>query len=112
MTKLENNVKQKLNITKVLTVFTGHVTQETFETLMLDGVTNDLGLAVYTKAAPNQGGNYGLYIYLDPSVDDYESLPEDLVSLINLAIENDCMILCLDSDGMELEGFPIFEWKD
>lgn len=103
---------QKLDITKMLTVSTAHIHYETMDKILEDGTKNDLGLAVYKKSAPS-GENYGVFLYLSPGAaygETNENMPEELAALIKFARDNGCGILCLDSDGMELEGYPTFEW--
>ena len=109
-TKQESRVAQKLDIVKMLTVFTGHVREETFEALRLDGIANEIGLAVYGKDTCDNEACYGLYIYLDKQAVENTNIPEDLKPLIKLAQDNGCEVLCLDSDGMELDGYMVFDW--
>lgn len=106
----ESKVVQKLDITKMLTVSTAHVSEKTFEALKLDGATNEIGLAVYGKSTCDNEVNYGLYIYLDRQAVDNANIPDDLKPLIRLAQDNGCEVLCLDSDGMELDDYEIFDW--
>lgn len=99
-----------LEISKILTVCTGHVSEETYDKLLIDGEKNEIMCPVYTKAAPNGGEDFGLYIYLNPDCVKEGHIPDDLMQLITLAQENDCDILCLDCDGPEVEGLTIYEW--
>lgn len=101
--------KQVLEITKMLTVSTGHVTEETFHALEQDGVTNKIMLPVYSKATPDGDDSFGLYIYITDDCLDWDNIPEDLKPLIKLAQEQGCGVLCLDSDGQELEGYELYE---
>ena len=94
----------------MLTVSTAHVSEKTFEALKLDGATNEIGLAVYGKSTCDNEVNYGLYIYLDRQAVDNANIPDDLKPLIRLAQDNGCEVLCLDSDGMELDDYEIFDW--
>lgn len=101
----------KLEITKMLTVSSAHVTQETFDRLVMDNENNKIGLPVYTKNISNNSENYGLYIYINPDI-NRGIVPSDLMPLIDLAVNNDCDILCLDGDGPELTDYPVFKWED
>lgn len=101
---------KELEISKVLTVSSGHVTENTFEALSLDGLVNEIMLPVYSKSAPGNGEGFGLYVYIEPKCLEQGKIPEDLMPLIRLAQENDCSILCLDCDGPELEGYPVYDW--
>lgn len=102
----------KLDITKMLTVSTAHVTESTFNRLTYDGRANEIKLPVYTKSIPEDEDSFGLYVYLDPNCLKDGKIPEDLMSVIQLAQKNDCGIICLDCDGPEIEELPIYEWKD
>lgn len=101
-----------LPITKMLTVSAYHVTHDTFEALSLDGVMNEIMLPVYEKSAPGNGENFGLIIELEPVCVEQGRIPEDLASIIKLCQENGCQMLCLDFEGRELEGFPVYEWEE
>lgn len=104
----KNRFIQKLDIVKMLTVSTCHVTKKTFDALYQDGITNKIGLPVYGKSTCDNKINYGLYVYLDNA--EKANIPEDLAPLIKLAQDNGCAILCLDSDGMVLDDTEIFDW--
>lgn len=95
-------------IVGMLTVSTSHVSQETYRKLEQDGTRNEIGLPVYAKSAPEDGDCYGLYVYLENI--SWDTVPSDLGHLIKLAQQNGCGILCLDSEGPELENMPKFDW--
>ncbi len=97
-----------LEITKTLTVSTGHVTKDTFKRLLNDGMLNEIGLPVYKKAT--DGDMFGLFVYIEPNCLDYNKIPEDLAVLVKLAQDEGCGILCLDNDGPELENITTYEW--
>ena len=109
--KVFENRPKNLEITRMLTVSTAHVTQDTFERLALDGVRNEIGLPVYTKTSVGDDENYGLYIHISPDI-NLEVIPEDLMSVINLALDNGFDMLCLDSDGPQLENLSVFAWDE
>lgn len=111
----QNSLKQADNglpISRMLTISTGHVTFDTFEALSLDGIRNEIKLPVYSKTAPGNGENYGLLIYIEPGLIDWDSIPKDLVPVLKFSMQNSCGILCLDSDGGEIEELPLYEWEE
>ena len=112
---LKNKTKGKnpaeapeLSMSKMLTISARHVTQDLFEELSLD--TGYYGLPVYAKTAPDNGANFGLLIYLSSNDIIWDEIPTDLKRLIRLARANGSDILCLASDGMELEDYPVYNW--
>lgn len=104
-------VEQPLDIIKMITVSSGHVSEETFEALAMDGIRNKYGLPIYSKSAPGNSEGYGLFIYLTSGcIDEETEIPEELKSLVKLAQDNGCEVLCLDCDGPEIEGIPTYDW--
>ena len=95
-----------MEISKILTLSTAHITESVSEALDNDPNTNELGLTVYKKA------DYGWFIYIPEDYDKTakEGLPECLKACIDLALKNDCNILCLDCDGEEEPTLPTYEW--
>lgn len=95
-----------MEITKMLTLSTGHITENTSILLDAEAVySGDLpGLSVYNK------DEWGWFIYIN--AEDYqserESVPDDLCRCIDLAIENECGLLCLDQDGDRSDLLPWF----
>lgn len=100
---------QKLEITKMLTVSTAHVSKELFENLVLDDACRHICLPVYKKTVPGFG-SVGVYIYIDPGAFEDREVPYGLLPLVKLAQGNGCSVLCLDSDGPVVEGYPVFDW--
>ena len=97
-----------MEITKMLTLSTAHITQNTCKRLETDPDDNNLGLSVYKKA------DYGFFIYL-PAEDEklpshYNSLPEDLYMCLFFAHELGCEILCFDCDGPIEPFLQTYEW--
>lgn len=37
-------------------------------------------------------------------------MPVDLVAVFKMAQQEQCDIICLDCDGMRVEGLPEYEW--
>lgn len=106
----EDEPPVKLDISKMLTVSSAHVSEETFEALSIDELLNEIMLPIYTKNTPDNGSNFGLYIYLDQTCLAQGKIPNDLKPLIELALKNKCDVICLDSDGPELENLPLYNW--
>lgn len=92
-----------LEIDKIVTVSTGHVSKET--AAMLEAGT--VSTATFAK------GEYGWFVYAgsyDENLPNGDTMPAELGALINLAGRNGCVWLVLDCDGPILEGFPTFDW--
>lgn len=92
-------------ISKMMTFGSIHITEKTAELMDLNrdfNVEQLSSLSVYEK------GDYGWIIY----VPEYEVTdgPEDLLRLINIARENGCTWLCIDSDGPEVKDLPKYDW--
>lgn len=100
----------ELDIIKTLTISMYHITRKTYEALLNDGARNKIMLPVYVKGMPNDSKGCGLYIYIERFALRGGNIPEDLMFYIDLAVANDCGILCLDIDGPELEDYKIYEW--
>lgn len=94
-----------MEITKMLTISNGHVSDETWQKLSQQGNsldTYDMGMSVYEM------GGYGFLIccacmYSD---DGLENIPNDLLACMKLAHENGCTWLRLDDDGEIVPGLP------
>lgn len=96
-----------LEITKMLTISTGHVTAKTADLLDAEPFENNLGIPVYEKES------YGWFVYIDANVMktiEQPDFPADLAGCIRLAHENDCSVLCLDQDAEMTLRLPIHEW--
>lgn len=102
---------KNLEITKMLTLSTAHVTEGTFNCIVYEDRLDRMGLPVYMKTTHEDVERYGVFIYLDMDNMNENSIPEDLMRLIDLAWENRCGILCLDSDGPIMEGLTVYEWE-
>lgn len=101
-----------MEITKMLTISTAHITQETAE--LLDKVCKDGGysrLIVYNKVAKYIGGTeeYGWFIYCKVGLPDL-NVPEDLLKVMCFARDNDCDWLCLDRDGDVVDSLDKYKW--
>lgn len=94
---------ESLEISKVLTVSTSHITDYAYERLISD----DCPLAVYKK------GNCGLFVYLPEELDGYfQTVPASVTAVMTYAKANGCSMVCFDSDGPVMSKLPVYEWKD
>lgn len=92
-----------MEITKMLTISNGHVSDETWQRLAreAEGETDKMPMAVYEK------GNYGFLISCACMFnEENEGIPNDLLLCMKLAHECGCMWLCLDDDGELLSCLP------
>lgn len=96
----------KLEITKMLTLSTGHIDIDSAD--YLD--SKDNSLVVYNKG--HKGEEYGWFICICTSTieEDLEDVPEPLENVIRFAISLDCAWLCLDRDGDFISYLPTYEW--
>lgn len=92
-----------MDITKMLTISTAHITEETATKLDLEANTDDMQLSVYLKA------DYGWLVYVNKDLDN-RNIPDDLRKCLELAKANDCEWLCLDCDGEIVDGLDVYEW--
>lgn len=97
-----------LEITKMLTLSTAHISESTSEWLSLEPETNHLGLSVYEKTG--SGESYGWFIYLTKGAESGKNIPDDLKRCMQLARDMDAGVLCLDCDGPVLDYLPQYEW--
>lgn len=105
-----------IDITKMLTLSTAHITKETADKLNIDckpalpeeyfkhGFCFNLGISVYPK------DEYGWFLWVPFSA--IEKLPSDLEQCVRLAHRNGCVWLCLDSDGLIDPSLKTYEWED
>ena len=95
-----------MDITKVLTISTAHITEETDRKLQDESEVNNMCISVYDKS------DYGYWIYIDPydRLMCNENIPADLLNCIKLARRNDCQWLCLDCDGEVVPELPTYDW--
>ncbi len=90
-----------LDIHKILTISTSHIKPETSFKLANNHKTSEIPVTVYSK------GDFGWFIYFSKNP-DMENMPEDLALCINLAMENECSVLCLDCDGQIIKDMPTY----
>ena len=100
--------QRKPEIARMLTLSSGHISEETAQKLDREPDTDDMSLCVYEKSAKG-GEPYGWYIQVPPDTDP-DSIPDDLKRCIEIARAQGCSVLCLDSDGPEYPGLETYDW--
>ena len=88
-----------MNITRCLTISADHITPETASAL---DNGDEVGVVYYAK------DGYGWWVYTE--VISENDLPDDLAKCLEVAIANECELLCLDCDGEVLDELPVYEW--
>lgn len=103
-----------MDIARVLTVSTAHITKETAK--FIDNVCEDNNLSnliVYNKVAKYIGSteHYGWFIYCNVDFPDLKA-PEDLLKIMCFARDNSCDWLCIDRDGEVVSSkyLNVYEW--
>ena len=105
-------------ITKMLTLSTCHIKEETKDLLETEahGNKNPEMPNVYEK------GEYGYFIHVPDDFvasegnesgdnsDRYPGIPDDLYAVMLYAYEKGCCWLCLDRDGPEEDGLEMYDW--
>ena len=94
-----------LEITKMLSLSTIHISKATSEKLQAEPDTNEMGLTVYEKIG--SGESYGWFLYLDAEwtcgynreAVENGQIPKDLAACMALANDTGCTVLCLDCDA-------------
>ena len=92
-----------MEICKMLTVSTAHVSEKTAELLDKDDI---YGVVVYPK------DQYGWFIVIEEDcMNDYkDDIPNELLRLMKFTKANNCDWLCLDCDGEVIEYLETFDW--
>lgn len=95
-----------MEISKMWTLSTAHITRETDKWLTEQSMEPTVGLVVYEKTG-------GHFIYV-PSYFEWNEMdtPEDIDPIFATAIAENLDWICLDSDGPIDNGFKIYEWED
>lgn len=100
---------ETLSVSKILTVSTAHVTKAMYKMLVEDmNDSSSVMLPVYEKT-DTDGTKYGLFIYIPADI-NWDRIPKGLKPLLELAISNECDVVCLDSDGSVIKELPVYEW--
>lgn len=99
-----------MEISKVLELSTAHVSEKTAKMLDEEAETfsPEFPLVIYSK------GEFGWYVVVPEDEEDREQakelLPEDLVVVMNFAIEQDCKWIFFDRDVEPSIELPCYEW--
>lgn len=105
---------KSLEIGKLLTISTAHISRETADLLDL-AVKDDTELSlpvVFMK------GEYGYVVHISEELTGdreadrklYSDTPDDLYACQKLALENGCDWLVLDCDGNYADELPVYSW--
>lgn len=105
-----------MDISRMLTISTAHITKETADKLEYDckaytqddyfanSICFNAGIAIYPM------DDHGWLLWIPASVP--KKIPSDLQACIELAIDHRCDWLCLDADGLIEDSLQIYEWED
>ena len=97
---------QKLEIDKMLTISSLHVSADTKD--LLDQAADDNEEDPMPPVYEKQG--YGWLVACDPDNEEiWDNCPTDLVQCMKLARDNGCFWLCLDADGPRVETLEFFD---
>ena len=97
---------QKLEIDKMLTISSRHVSAETKD--LLDQAADDNEEDPMPSVYEKQG--YGWFVACDSDNEEtWDNYPADLVQCMKLARDNGCFWLCLDADGPRVETLEFFD---
>ena len=97
---------QKLEIDKMLTISSRHVSADTKD--LLDQAADDNEEDPMPPVYEKQG--YGWFVACDPDNEEtWDNYPADLVQCMKLTRDNGCFWLCLDADGPRVETLEFFD---
>ncbi len=97
---------QKLEIDKMLTISSRHVSADTKD--LLDQAADDNEEDPMPSVYEKQG--YGWFVACNPDNKEiWDNYPADLVQCMKLARDNGCFWLCLDADGPRVETLEFFD---
>lgn len=112
---------ESLEIGKMLTISTGHVSLD--DVMFLQGVAvnrcmNDAETAAAECLSVYLKKDVGFFLYpLYRKIDDVETdlaplkeRSESLYSVVRLAYDNQCQLVCIDRDGPVVDGLNVYDW--
>lgn len=93
-----------MEISRMLTLSTAHITEETVMGLeeAVNNTDSDIDLCVYQKE------EYGFFIHISDDWQEGHKIPSDLRDCIELADNHNCKWLCLDRDGEVTEKLHVY----
>lgn len=93
-----------LEITKMLTISTTHLTEDDAVYLVRACNWDDINeLVVYEK------GDYGWFVYIPNDLNEY-NLSENLKYILAFAKNNECDWICFDEDGCVVKELNTYDW--
>lgn len=98
-----------LPIRKILEISTGHIPKHTADALGhgRDAVEH----AQLWNLLPYEAwSDFGWIICISDVLDEVREQHPELAKLLDFCLESDIGYLQLDADGLEIEGFPLFDW--
>ena len=103
-----------MDISKMLTISTRHISEKTYELLRTDARTWAVKDFVVTYAKKSILEYSGFWILVPDDYEEcrkhggYKDVPDDLHECLLLAIREGCEWLCLDNDGEVLEELKTY----
>lgn len=96
-----------LEIDKIITVSAFHISRNSYEWL-----DEECEINISPLVRPYKNDEVGFILYINK--DEYfannnPDIPDDIYRLIQLAIDNDCIYLCLDVDGLTVPNISTYE---
>lgn len=93
-----------LEINKMLTISTRHISMETADFLNAEAEQNLISIVVYPKS------KYGWFIPISEAACN-KNIPDDLRQVIQFALDLKCQWLCFDRDGLEVPYLKVYDWN-
>lgn len=100
-----------IEITKMMTISTAHISEKTRELLSTD--SDQLELTVYPK------GDVGWFVYVPNVIETFNDskiqgalLPNDLRDCLKLASEQACSIICFDRDAEPILCLEKYDYEE
>ncbi len=98
------------HISKMLTISTAHVSQNTAVKLHIGYIQYDLdeiNLCIYNKSG------FGWFVYVPDDINDPNNIiPDDLLDCLLVAKKYGCEWLCLDRDGETIPDLKSYYWDE
>lgn len=100
----------ELEIAKVLTISTAHITSDDGRRLNESPDVDDVPHVLYTTEHFHMVWTLKSEVRHDAQEDGKPPLSPHFQALVKLAQDNDCEWLKLDTDGPVVDGLPSFRW--